>query len=68
VLLQGYQRREQVNKELIEMIEAWLGDPELNGQDASTSLSDLVSHIPQEWEVEFSLKGFLALIKVKNNE
>lgn len=59
--------KEFVKEELIKLLEDWLSDPELDGEDAQTSLDTLLSNLPAPLlETEFSLKGFLALIKGEN--
>jgi len=56
--------KELIKKELISLLEDWLSDPELEGEDAEVSIDTLLSNLPAPLlEAEFSLKGFLALIK-----
>ena len=57
-----------MSMEMVEILEAWLSDPELEGQDATATLSDLVSNLPAELvdNVQISLKGFLEAVKGGN--
>jgi hypothetical protein len=56
--------KEFVKKELIKLLEDWLSDPDLEGEDALIDLDSLLSDLPAPLlETEFSIKGFLALIK-----
>lgn len=59
--------KEFVKKELIKLVEAWLSDPELDEGDVWVDINTLLSNVPAPLlEAEFSLKGFLALIRGEN--
>ena len=58
-----------MSKELIDIIEAWISDPEIEGHDATATLAVLVSQLPADLvnNVPISLISLLEAIKAGNN-